>query len=201
MKINKQEALLLAKIISQFVGFHDGVKTKRQQDLETFLDRLDCFLTNEDDCDSREVVDDSDCADEADEEEENEEDEDNCVEEEEPAEKEDEEEGEEDDDEESDDGDDEQDIVSDLYVTQEALHGLKAARSYNTAVEFEHCTDSETLKLLEDGLQVASVAYLRRKGKELHVGKSDGEWIVYYVDRYPTGWVDVLPLNKLAEVV
>lgn len=225
MKITKRTALMLSKFLSDHVDY-EGAK----RELVEFAAKLDDYIIGvdddcaddcEDECAKSPVrvrytyPDDLDQEEEEDDEDEEDEDDLDCEEDdaEEDDEEDDEDEGE---DEESsegdlddDDEDEEEDLQPDCYVSAGVLHELNPIRSDGIAVEFEDTEDDNgTVSLLEDGVYVASTSadgnlvatHLIRKGKELHVLATDGDWYVYDVKRFPSDWIDTLPVNQLVEI-
>lgn len=220
MKINKKDALALAKVLHQHVDhLHSCLasgesKSKHQDTLEDLAARVDEFLVcgdvDDDVCEHDCCVDEGEADDDEGDE--------DLGEEEEDAGEEDEENDEESDEDkessEEDDGDDpeveeedELDPVSFVYGSE--LHDLKPAKADEGSVEFELVEDAnlddgeegDRVDLLVDSyLKIEGVCHIRRKGKELHVHDSEGNWHVFNVSRFPKGWSDALPLDDLVEV-
>lgn len=201
MKLDKQDALALAKILHQHVGSalsHTADKTEHQEILEDLAERIDEYLLSGDEENEEDTECHKDCC-EGDEDEESEEDD---AEGEESADEEDEEGDEEEDEEEEDD--DTEDLDTDHSVYGEELHDLRAAKSDKGSLEFElveDAEDGERVDFLIDGLTTyEGITHVKRFSKELHVRTDDGEWHVYEVSRFPKGWADVLELDELVEV-
>lgn len=211
MKINKEEALVLAKILHQNLGPYGLAavdKSEFQEALEDLAARVDEFLVYGDE----EEAEEHECCDHG-EEDDDEGDEDLGEEEEdsgEEDEEDDEESGEDEESSEEDDGDypedEEEELNADSYVGGEELHALKSAKSSDGAVEFEHAvdddhSDEDHVDLLVDGYtELSNITHVRRKGKELHVRDGAGDWYTFSIPRFPKGWSDVLPLDELVEV-
>jgi hypothetical protein len=209
MRINKEEALALAKVLHTQQGYNPEEKSDFEVTLADLAERIDSYLVHgdEDDC-CDDVCEEEDPEDEEDEEEEEDEEaEDDSDEEEDPAEEGDEEDDEDegegdessDSDDEDDDEDEEEDLDADATCASGDLHDLTAAKAKQGAVEFE-AVEEGCCDLLVDGGTEHSVTHLRRKGKELHVRDDGGEWHVYNVSRFPKGWSKLLPLDELVEV-
>jgi hypothetical protein len=204
MRISKQDALALAKVLHQHVDHcyaSDSDKSEHQETLEDLAERVDSYLVHgvEDDC----------CDDEREEEEEEDEeaeddDEDEEDSSEEGDEEDDEDEGEGDESSDSDDEDDDEDEEEDLSADAECasgdLHDLPAVKAKQGAVEFEAVEEGDCDLLLDGGTE-HSVTHLRRKAKELHVRDADGKWHVYNVSRFSKGWSALLPLDELVELI
>jgi len=203
MKISKHDALVLAKVLTRVVdpSQPDDEKSQLDVDLEDLAERVDAYLTG-DDCDDH-CEDHKDAYEEEDDE--DEEADDDCAEAEDLDGEEDEEEEEEDldlgEEEDEDDEDGDEELEADRYVAPERLHDLKSVKSDGVTVEFEDADDdTDSVVVIEDGFTELTISHLRRKGKELHVRSTDGDWYVYAVERFPAGWATVLPLNLLVEI-
>lgn len=197
MKINKKEALALAKVLHQHTGSPLVVMSQSEHDktVHALQARLDRFI----------MVDGAD-ADHVDE---------DCCPKESPAKKqaqpcdffddgEDDDEDvfdEEEEDDEEEDG--EQEAAVDLEVPAGDLHDLAPAKATVGAVEFEHVFDEHTsrLDLLLDGeTTIEHVTHLRRHGKSLEVKAAGRDWTSFEVSKFPKGWASALPLGELAAV-
>lgn len=219
MKINKEEALVLAKLLHQHDSRSypsalagDAEKTDFQNTIEDLCERLDDFLVyGEEETDDEE--DEHECCDHGEEEEDDDEGDEDLGEEEEDSSEEDEEDdeesGEDEESSEEDDGDDsedEEELDVDSYAGGDDLHALKAAKLTNGSLEFEYVTgddhsEKDHVDLVVDGYtELEDITHLKRKGKELHVRDCEGGWSIYDVERFPKGWADVLPLDELVEV-
>jgi hypothetical protein len=212
MKITKEEALALTKILHQHVGGLYSLSGVEKNDflltLEGVSERLDDFLifgddeADEDDEDEEECC---DCGHPCGKEDEDEEAEDDDEDEEdssskgnkEDAEAEDEaEEASEEDD--SDDEEDAEELEPDGDVDSLALHDLKPTKAKEGTLEFEACDG--VVDLLVDSYAEHGATHLKRKGKELHVRDDAGKWHVYHVARFPKAWTDLLAAGELLEV-
>lgn len=172
MKISKREALLLVKVFNQL---RDHLQNSSSE-LKDFQHRVDSFLCGEDD----ELNEDNSTVD-VDVEFEDEPDNDDLV---------------------------EQHVDSRLkhtkYVDAKHLHDLFCASTTAGSIEFELIEQVNDVKvnLLNDGVTaVVDVIYVRRFGKELHVGDAKGNWHFYHIKRYPGGWAFTLPLDQLVKVL
>lgn len=202
MKISKHDALVLAKLLVRVVDSSqpEDEKTQLDVDLEDLSERVDAYLTGdeEDECSDH-------CEDHKEEDEEDEEAEDDSDEEEDLDDEEVEEEDEEDEDlgeeEDEDDGDGDEELEADCFVTPQRLHDLKALKSEGTSVEFENRGDrQDSANVILDGFTEFTATHIRRKGKELHVREENGEWSVFPVSRFPSEWSATLPLNLLVGI-
>jgi len=209
MKITKEEALALSKVLHHNINRYTSDESKSNHDLtlEELSARLDEYLVYGGD--EEETEDEHECCDHSEEDEEDEEAEDDGDEEEDSSDEEDEEEDEEESDEESDSEDDESDesdeeeLDVDGYVSVGDLHELRSVKSTNGSLEFESDEEDDTagvVDVLLDGYHDLTITHLRRKGKELHVRDDHGEWHVYSIVKFPTAWVDLLPLNELVKI-
>ena len=187
MKINKQEALVLSKMVHPHVAFTVQDSSEFQVVLRELSQRLDHFLTCDDDHQCDEKDDDYDIRPDDDDSEEIT-DEDQNV------------------DELDDDIHVEEELKFDSIVHSDELHALPLAKCSLGKIEFEDVSDDDhhdrIVDILLDGYtEVKGVTHLKRKSKELHVRDEDGKWTIFHVSKFPSKWVGTLPLNDLIEVI
>lgn len=199
MKINKKEALALAKVLHQHTGSTLAIAPQSEHDetIHALQARLDRFIMV-DGADADHVDDDfrpkaspakrqaQPCDFFSDEEDDAEEEEDI-----------DDEVDDEDDDEDEDCDDDVE--QHDRTVDGEDLHALKPATSKDGALEFERVKGQVDL-LVGGEPAVEDVTYVKRTGRALEVKASDGGWTGFEVSKFPKGWASLLPAGDLAMV-
>lgn len=179
MKIDRHEALALAKILEGYVDLDTHAPSDRQRGLNVLAQRIDDFLTHDDvrSDESDEEVD--DYVKPAD----------GCY----------------DDDEDSQEDDDAKEVtevhVHDRFVSRGDLHALKPSKSSEGALEFEDVGRSKTVVLLLEGFQdYGFVDTIIRKARSLHVSADGSDYTVYHVSRFPSAWVKLLPVNEVIGV-
>ncbi len=203
--INKEEALVLAKILHQHADeAHSLLSGTAQTDfratLTDLLDRVNDFLTSDDEDEEEEEDEDEEAADDGGEEEEPDEEDDSSDDEDEGEEDESEEGDGEDADSDEEEGDDGE-LEADSEVSGDTLHRLTVATTAKGAVEFEVVDETDSVDVLVDGFrEVTDVTHVKRGGKLLEVLDADGTWTSFHVTRFPKGWAKALPLEELVEV-
>lgn len=204
MKLTKEQALDLVKVLSHYGTFTDVVNVN----VSGLCSELEDYVLS----DGEEVEEETD----------DEEDEEDTAAAEGPSGEEDEEEPREQEDdegseaasagEEADEQGDEE-LYPDCAVHASTLHDLKAVKAKvisssvgdpddEVRLEFEEC-DSEC-DLLVDGDPTCRVQYVRRSGTELHVAELTEQglrnWHVFGVLKFPKEWTAALPVGELVEV-
>ena len=196
MKINKKEALALAKVLHQHTGSALAIVPQSEHDetVRALAARLDRFI----------MVDGAD-ADYVDE---------DCRPKKSPAKKQaqpceffdDSEEDDEDVSDEDDDDEDDEDCgdvedVEQHHLTIDAggLHDLKPATTKDGALEFEKVKARVDVLLAGEAV-IEGVDYVRRTGRSLEVKSADGDWTSFDVSKFPKGWASQLPIGELAMV-
>lgn len=182
MKINKTEALALAKILHSHIPsiIHEGFDAQTTT-LLAIASRIDRFLLA--DVADADYVDkeyipkkssDKGCAD--------------------PFR------GESDDDENIEDEEKEKD--DEINVVEACdLHDLKGASGKDGTIEFEYLDGTETVDLLVDGhAEMTAVSFIRRYAKKVEVQREDGRWIAFIVNKFPKGWASLLPIGVAVKV-
>jgi len=192
MKLNKQQALTLVKVLTLHKGAYNSYgssgdpQTEAEQLVTDLQDDLEDFLVyGDDDAVSPEECEDEDGVDEPDEEDDDYED--------------DEEEDEEDEE------DEEEDLQADDTVKPLELHMLEPVKaslgsSVKFTIEFEDLGDLDSVDLLMEDDALEGVTHLKRFAKSLHVRDVDGNWTVFEVPRFSKSWTRTLPVKKLVAV-
>ena len=186
MKITKEEALALTKMLHPHTDFGSALSQAEKPAFLTILEdlqeKLTAFLLNGEE----------DCCDHDEEQEEKEDDEetkDELEDEEDDSEEEDEEEGDED--------EEEQEVECERYAAGSILHSLTQVKSTGGTLEFEEDEERGTVDLLINGdLEYENVRYVERGAKTLLVARhADDAWISYSVTKFPKDWIKTFPLN------
>lgn len=195
MKINKEEALVLAKLIHPHVSFSvtaDATLSDFQDVLRDLDVRLTELLTRDDGSDDDEMVDNQ----KVDELGEDDVDEEDVIDE-------DEDESEEEDDEETHE-------EAQYEIEGDELHDLCSIAAYAGArptrgekpvtVEFE--SEFEECRLVSSDGTILVIDSIKRLAKALQVWCTDSSVATTFrVKRFPKEWVDALPVNELVSVV
>lgn len=213
MKITKEDALALAKILHPLTDYASPVasseKSDFQETIEDLAERVQDFLLNgeeeDEECEHECCADEGEADDDEGDEDLDEEEEDSSEEDEEDDEESDEDEESSEEDDGDDSEDEEEDLEPDCYVRGDELHELKAAplAAEEGGVEFELTDDGDEAEVnlvIAGYTEVEGITHIRRKGKELHVRDGYGNWSEFEVTKFPKGWADALPLDELAEV-
>jgi len=185
MKLNKQQALTLVKVLTLHKGAYNSSgdpQTEAEQLVTDLQDDLEDFLVYGDDAVSPEECEDEDGVDEPDEED------DDCEEE-----------------DEEDEEDEEEDLQADDTVKPLELHMLEPVKaslgsSVKFTIEFEDLGDLDSVDLLMEDDALEGVTHLKRFAKSLHVRDVDGNWTVFEVPRFSKSWTRTLPVKKLVAV-
>jgi hypothetical protein len=198
MRINKTEALVLAKIVHQHTGGATALRID-QSGFDVVLREIEARLSTylvkgeEEDCsedaksDDADKTDDSlrecydpDCS--------------VCY----PSSGEESDEDAEEEEEEVDDNFPESDC--DVFIDE--LDELAPARlASSKSFEFEKMNDNTVNVLVDGQLDEANILYVQRNGALLTVWNSEGDSLSYDVTRFPKGWATALPLESVCEVV
>lgn len=188
MKINKKEALALAKVLHQHTGsaLPVGLQSEHDETIHKLVTRLDHFI----------MVDGADGAD-------GDHVDDDYLPKKSPVKKEERPCDFLEDSDDEDDEDGEQEMASDNDVDAGDLHELTPVKATNGTIEFEYVFDDQAsrLNLLLDGETIIEyVTHLRRHRDSLEVKASARDWTAYEVNRFPKGWASLLPIHQLLTV-